>query len=268
MQLLDVVSAGIPTVAHCWSRRRSAGAMAASLRCSPGESIDSPARQASGTWTGNPNPAAPTEQRWRSRTKKEGKGMAAGKTVQRDQITEAADFCELPLDTNTAHRKLKLSDNNRTVTLVREDLPYPDNPERFDFWFQVLCRNGLTGRCYWEVQRRGWVDISVSYIGIKRRGNSDDCEFGCNDQSWSLRCSVDGSYSVWHNKIEKVLPLTSGDSDRVRVCLDSPAGSLSFYIVNSDLPIHLHTFNTTFTQPLYPGFMVRSIGSSMSLCCL
>ncbi|XP_028421423.1 stonustoxin subunit alpha-like [Perca flavescens] len=188
--------------------------------------------------------------------------MATGKTVQRDQIT---DSCELTLNTNTAHRKLKLSDNNRTVTLVAEDLPYPDNPERFDFYHQLLCRDDLTSRCYWEVERRGWVDIAVSYIGIKRRGNSDDCEFGCNDQSWSLRCSVYGYYSVWHNKIEKVIPLTSGDSDRVRVCLDFCAGSLSFYIVNSDSPIHLHTFNTTFTQPLYPGFMVRSIGSSMSL---
>ncbi|KAI3352656.1 hypothetical protein L3Q82_020125 [Scortum barcoo] len=63
--------------------------------------------------------------------------------------------CELTLDTNTAHRNLKLSEDNRKVTLVSEEQPYPDHPERFDVWPQLLCRTGLTGRCYWEVEWRG-----------------------------------------------------------------------------------------------------------------
>ncbi|KAI3363944.1 hypothetical protein L3Q82_001522 [Scortum barcoo] len=41
---------------------------------------------------------------------------------------------------------------------------------------------------------------------------------------------------------------------RVAVYVDCPAGTLSFYRVSSDTLIHLHTFNTTFTEPLYPGF--------------
>ncbi|XP_045903201.1 NLR family CARD domain-containing protein 3-like [Micropterus dolomieu] len=55
--------------------------------------------------------------------------------------------CELTLDTNTAHRKLKLSDNRPETTAVTEEQPYPDHPERFDVCWQPLCRNGLTGRC-------------------------------------------------------------------------------------------------------------------------
>uniref|UniRef100_A0A8C9XG26 NACHT, LRR and PYD domains-containing protein 12-like n=1 Tax=Sander lucioperca TaxID=283035 RepID=A0A8C9XG26_SANLU len=173
--------------------------------------------------------------------------------------------CELTLDTNTVNRKLKLSDNNRKVTLVEEDQSYPDHPERFDCWPQLLCRDGLTGRCYWEVERRGGVDISVSYRGISRRGNSDDCGFGYNDQSWSLICSDDG-YSVCHNNIRTSIS-SSSVSNRVAVYVDCPAGSLSFYSVSSDSLILLHTFNTTFTQPLYPGFGVwfMSPGSSVSL---
>uniref|UniRef100_A0A671VR70 NACHT domain-containing protein n=1 Tax=Sparus aurata TaxID=8175 RepID=A0A671VR70_SPAAU len=108
--------------------------------------------------------------------------------------------CELTVDTNTVNRFLKLSDNNKKVTCVREKQPYPDHPERFDCR-QLLCRNYLTGRCYWEVEWRGSVRISVSYRGFRRRGNSDDCLFGQNNQSWSLNCSDDGRYSVWHNKI-------------------------------------------------------------------
>ncbi|XP_044214280.1 NLR family CARD domain-containing protein 3-like [Thunnus albacares] len=174
--------------------------------------------------------------------------------------------CELELDTNTTNRKLKLSDNNRKVTNEEKDQSYPDHPDRFDGLPQLLCRNVLTGRCYWEVERRGRVHISVSYRVIRRRGDKDDCEFGRNDQSWSLYCSEDGSYCVWHNKTGTSMPSSSSSSasNRVAVYVNCPAGTLSFYRVSSDTLIHLHTFNTTFTQPLYAGFAVWS--GSVSLC--
>ncbi|XP_035857522.1 NLR family CARD domain-containing protein 3-like [Sander lucioperca] len=172
--------------------------------------------------------------------------------------------CELELDTNTVHGYLKLSDNNRKVTCVEEDQSYPDHPERFDYWPQLLCRNGLTGRCYWEVEWRGKVHISVSYRGIRRKGDSEDCVFGKNDHSWRLQCSNERGYSVWHNKKHTFIT-TSPSSNRVAVYVDVPAGSLSFYRVSSDSLIHLYTFNTTFTQPLYPGFALWP-GSSVSLC--
>ncbi|KAK2842740.1 hypothetical protein Q5P01_012940 [Channa striata] len=172
--------------------------------------------------------------------------------------------CELELDPNTVNRKLQLSDNNRKVTHVEEVQSYPDHPDRFDFWSQLLCRNGLTGRCYWEVEWRGTVSISVSYRGIRRRGDSNDCWFGWNNQSWSLFCSDDGGYSVWHNNRETPVSSSSSVSHRVSVYVDCPAGSLSFYSVSSDKLIHLHTFNTTFTEPLYPGFWIWS--GSVSLC--
>ncbi|XP_067448260.1 NLR family CARD domain-containing protein 3-like [Thunnus thynnus] len=180
--------------------------------------------------------------------------------------------CELKLDTNTTNRKLELSDNNRKVTHVEEDQSYPDNPDRFDEWPQLLCGNVLTDRCYWEVEFSGRVYISVTYKGIKRRGEKDDCVFGRNNRSWSLYCSDQGGYSVWHNKTGTSPPSSSSSppsssspvSNRVAVYVDCPAGTLSFYKVSSDTLIHLHTFNTTFTQPLYAGFAVWS--GSMSLC--
>ncbi|XP_032426059.1 NLR family CARD domain-containing protein 3-like [Xiphophorus hellerii] len=173
--------------------------------------------------------------------------------------------CQLTIDTNTVNRKLKLSEDGRKVTCVKELQSYPDHPERFDNWDQLLCRTGLTGRCYWEVEWRGKVDISVSYRRIKRKGNSRDCVFGYNDHSWSLNCS-DGGYSVWHNNIETRLS-SSSVSNRVAVYVDCPAGILSFYRVSSDSLILLHTFNITFTEPLIPGFgFWFSSGSSVFLC--
>uniref|UniRef100_A0A669CLU7 B30.2/SPRY domain-containing protein n=1 Tax=Oreochromis niloticus TaxID=8128 RepID=A0A669CLU7_ORENI len=172
--------------------------------------------------------------------------------------------CQLTIDTNTVNTKLQLSDNNRKVTRVKEIQSYPDHPDRFDVC-QLLCRNGLTGRCYWEVEWRGHVYISVSYRSIRRKGNSYDCLFGYNDQSWSLWCTEDGPYSVWHNKRQTLISSSSSVSNRVAVYVDCPAGTLSFYRVSSDTLIHLHTFNTTFTQTLYPGFWVGR-GASVSLC--
>ncbi|XP_062417674.1 protein NLRC3-like isoform X2 [Pungitius pungitius] len=182
--------------------------------------------------------------------------------------------CELTIDTNTVNRKLKLSDNNRKVTRVEEEVQsYPDHPDRFDYWPQLLCRTGLTGRCYWEVECRGGVYLSVSYRGIRRKGNSYDCWFGGNHQSWCLMCS-DKGYYVCHNNTVTHIPSSSSSSSssgRVAVYVDCPAGSLSFYRVSTDSLIHLHTFSTTFTEPLYPGFCLwfwPGSGSSVSLCSL
>ncbi|KAM6945444.1 NLR family CARD domain-containing protein 3-like isoform 3-T3 [Aplochiton taeniatus] len=172
--------------------------------------------------------------------------------------------CDLTLDPNTAHRNLSLSEENRKVTR-REKQPYPDHPERFDYWTQVLCREGLTGsRWYWEVERRGWVLIGVTYRGINRRGGGDDGYLGYNNKSWSLYCD-DKSYSAWHNKKETVSPVDPSGSTRVGVYLDCPGGTLSFYRVSSDTLTLIHTFHSTFTQPLYPGFMIWWEGSSVSL---
>ncbi|XP_033986604.1 NLR family CARD domain-containing protein 3-like [Trematomus bernacchii] len=185
-------------------------------------------------------------------------------------------FCGLTLDSNTVNRNLKLSEDNRKVTRVREGQKYPDHPERFDsFCYQLMCREALTGRCYWEVEWRGVVTISVTSRGIRRRGKREDCVFGRNDQSWSLECS---GYSVCHNNRETNISSSSSSSSssppsygRVAVYLDHPAGSLSFYRVSSRGTLtHLHTFRTTFTETLYAGFgfwFGLGLGSSsVSLC--
>uniref|UniRef100_A0A3Q1JC06 B30.2/SPRY domain-containing protein n=1 Tax=Anabas testudineus TaxID=64144 RepID=A0A3Q1JC06_ANATE len=174
-----------------------------------------------------------------------------------------SDFCQLTIDTNTVNRKLRLSDNNRKVTREKEDQSYPDHPDRFDQCRQVLCSNGLTGRCYWEVEWSRGVFISVSYRGIRRRGDINDCLYGRNNQSWSLICSDDGFYFCHNNKTTSI---SSSVSHRVSVYVDCPAGTLSFYRVSSDKLIHLHTINTTFTELLYPGFRFLFPGSSVSLC--
>ncbi|MED6238601.1 hypothetical protein ATANTOWER_025768 [Ataeniobius toweri] len=164
---------------------------------------------------------------------------------------------------------MKICNNGRKVTHVEEEQLYPDHPDRFDVPPQLLFCNGLTGRCYCEVEFEGQALLSVSYKRIKRKGNTHDCLFAWNDHSWSLRCTDNGVFSVLQNKAETTVSVSSSISNRVAVYVDHPAGILSFYRVSSDSLIHLHTFNTTFTEPLYPGFgfgLLYTSGSWVSIC--
>ncbi|XP_048051532.1 uncharacterized protein LOC125271540 [Megalobrama amblycephala] len=173
--------------------------------------------------------------------------------------------CDLTLDPNTANTRLILSEENRKITNVEDHQSYPDHPERFDDVSQVLCGESLTGRCYWEIEWSGCAEISVTYKGISRKGWSEDCVFGFSDKSWSLNCS-DNSLYVWHNKNSTKIPAISSCSNRVGVYVDVSAGTLSFYSVSDTHTLtHLHTFNATFTEPLYAGFMVYP-DSSVCLC--
>ncbi|XP_051732088.1 NACHT, LRR and PYD domains-containing protein 1b allele 4-like isoform X12 [Ctenopharyngodon idella] len=171
--------------------------------------------------------------------------------------------CDLTLDPNTVNNQLMLSEENRKVTHMKEQQSYPDHPERFDTYPQVLCRESLAGRCYWEAEWSGRVTgLAVTYKGISRKGVSD-CVFGWNDKSWSLFCS-DNSYIVCHNNDRTDLIAPSPSSNRVGVYLDWSAGTLSFYSVSDKHTLtHLHTYNTTFTEPLYAGFRVYDASVSL-----
>ncbi|KAI4905356.1 hypothetical protein NFI96_022281 [Prochilodus magdalenae] len=170
--------------------------------------------------------------------------------------------CELILDPNTANCELFVSEGNRKAKCVEEQ-EYPAHPDRFDFCRQVLCTEGLTGRCYWEVECSGFgVGLAVTYKGISRKGHSNDCWFGYNDQSWCLFCSGT-SYSAWHNNKEIAIADPPSPSYTVGVYLDWVSGTLSFYSILPETVTHLHTFHTRFTEPLYPGFWVAEGASSV-----
>ncbi|XP_066532181.1 tripartite motif-containing protein 16-like [Hoplias malabaricus] len=172
-------------------------------------------------------------------------------------------FCRLTLDPNTAHQYLVLSENNRAVMNSVRVQGYPDRPERFDGWCQVLSNESVSGRCYWEVEwssiLKNCLYIVMSYKGISRKGKGNDCLFGRNDQSWSLLCSP--SLSFFHNNVETKISAPS--SSRIGVYVDHGAGTLSFYSVSDTMTL-LHTVHTTFTQPLYAGFSIEN-GSTVKL---
>ncbi|XP_034545810.1 tripartite motif-containing protein 16-like [Notolabrus celidotus] len=158
------------------------------------------------------------------------------------------------LDPNTANTRLLLSDGNRRATRKQQEQSYSSHPDRFTSLCQVLSRESLSGRCYWEVEwRGGGVCVAVAYKNISRAGSSHDCLFGYNDKSWRLDCD-NNSYNFWYNKVST--PVSGPQSSRVGVYLDHRAGILSFYSVSETMTL-LHRVQTTFTQPLYAGLWFR-----------
>ncbi|XP_028971916.1 tripartite motif-containing protein 16-like isoform X2 [Esox lucius] len=187
-----------------------------------------------------------------------------------------ADFLQycspLVLDVNTANPYLWVSEGRREATTQGNPRPYPDHPDRFTSWAQVLCGGGLsrggrggglTGRCYWEVEwsGQGGVSIGVCYRDMKRHGEGDDSKLGHNPRSWSLDWTPSGC-SVHHADNSRTLPVPG--SNRVGVYLDHRAGTLSFYSISSDTMALIYQVQTTFTKPLYPGFWV-GLGSTITL---
>ncbi|KAM4611602.1 tripartite motif-containing protein 16-like [Polymixia lowei] len=161
--------------------------------------------------------------------------------------------CPLSLDHNSVSKYLSLSEENRKVRFVNQDQRYPAHSDRFTTYDQVLCREGLSGRCYWELEWKGGsMSAAVAYKDIERRSYRSG--FGNNDKSWSLDCSQKG-YTFRLNKVEQEVsgPLSS----RVGVYLDHEAGVLSFYSVSDTMTL-LHKVSTTFTQPLYPGLWLTN----------
>ncbi|XP_053537631.1 tripartite motif-containing protein 16 [Ictalurus punctatus] len=171
--------------------------------------------------------------------------------------------CQFTLDPDTVNKHLCLSERNTVVTCSETPQSYSVHPDRFDCYLQVLCTESVCGRCYWELEWSGHhgVSIAVSYKNISRKGKGTECLFGRNDQSWRLFC-YPSCYSFRHIKKEIKIPVMPSSS-RIGVYVDHRAGILSFYSVSDTMKL-LHRVHTTFTQPLYPGFVVCK-GSAIKL---
>ncbi|XP_034017518.1 tripartite motif-containing protein 16-like isoform X2 [Thalassophryne amazonica] len=171
--------------------------------------------------------------------------------------------CEITLDPNTAKKYLILSEGNRKIKPVEQKQCYSDHPGRFNDWWQVLSRESLSGRCYWEVEWNGkGVSVAVTYKNIKRTGSKRQCVFGNNQISWALHYYGSGYY--FRNKRIQT-PVSGRLSSRLGVYLDHSAGLLSFYSVSKTMTL-LHRVQTTFTQPLHVGLAVHNFGDTAEIC--
>ncbi|XP_073479396.1 nuclear factor 7, ovary-like [Aquarana catesbeiana] len=166
-------------------------------------------------------------------------------------IKKAADIL---LDVNTAHNELQISDDRKTVSWSEINPKHPETPERFTGYLLVLSSQIFqSGQHYWDVDVKEsiWWRVGMCYPSIDRKVSQGG--LGKSNKSWGLLRSID-KYFVRHDS--KDTPLSTNiSSNRVRVYLDYEAGRISFYDLCDPIR-HLHTFTTTFTEPLHAGLCV------------
>ncbi|XP_073463119.1 E3 ubiquitin/ISG15 ligase TRIM25-like [Aquarana catesbeiana] len=164
-------------------------------------------------------------------------------------IEEALDIL---LDVNTVAKFVQIDDDLKRACYSKNQ-EHPDSPERFEDCQVLSTKSFSSGQHFWEVEtsKMGSWMIGVAYAGIERKG--EHSYIGNNDKSWCL-CKTNKKYSVMHDS--KSIQLSDKfSSQRIVICLDYKAGSLSFYELG-DTVRPLYTFTSTFTEPLYPAFYI------------
>ncbi|XP_069822706.1 E3 ubiquitin/ISG15 ligase TRIM25-like [Dendropsophus ebraccatus] len=158
---------------------------------------------------------------------------------------------DILLDVNTAANDILLSADRKTATWTEIKQNRPETAKKFQSPQVISGGRFTSGRHYWdvEIRRSKLWKVGMCYPSIDRRG--DQSHIGENNKSWSL-CGgqeYNNQYSVRHNGKDFLLPHQIS-SNRVRICLDYEAGRLSFYELCDPIRL-LHTFTTTFTEPLH-----------------
>ncbi|KAM4691177.1 tripartite motif-containing protein 16 [Rhinophrynus dorsalis] len=189
-----------------------------------------------------------------------------GHQIKAPEPSSREDFLKyksnVTLDPVTAHCFLRLLQDNRKVSNTAPwQHPYPDDPERFEQWRQVLSTESFyLGRYYYEVQFKGQdVHIGVTYKCIDRKGSESNSNITGNDFSWTLKWNGK-EFSVWHSDVET--PLKSEKFARIGVYVNHPKGTVSFYGVTDTMTL-LHQFEDKFTEPLYAAFWLPKKESSV-----
>ncbi|XP_073490959.1 E3 ubiquitin/ISG15 ligase TRIM25-like [Aquarana catesbeiana] len=165
-------------------------------------------------------------------------------------IIEKSDIL---LDINTAHNGIIVSQDLTSATYTNKPENRPHVPKRFKSRQVISTQSFSSGRHYWEVDVSGtkeWLLGVVSHSIERTAGN--ESYIGYNNKSWGL--TQRDTLATKHNNSGTTIDSKSS-LKTVGIYLDYDAGRLSFYQLCDPIR-HLHTFTTTFTEPLHAAFCV------------
>ncbi|XP_045305339.1 tripartite motif-containing protein 60-like [Leopardus geoffroyi] len=172
---------------------------------------------------------------------------------------------DLILDPETAHRKLIISEDRKTVQYGNKMHSLPHNPRRFYLCPAVLGSGGYnSGRQYWEVDVKDkpeWI-VGVCRDSLPRRRKNQNQPILVQDGLWGIgRCSESNYIALGPKKINllpKVIPRKIG------IFLDCELCEISFYNL-SDRSL-LYIFNYYFTETLWPYFYTGTDSKPLKIC--
>ncbi|NWU96030.1 TRI41 ligase, partial [Upupa epops] len=174
---------------------------------------------------------------------------------------------DVTLDPDTAHPRLCLSLDRRSVRLSERRQDLPENPRlRFDSDYCVLASQGFTGgRHYWEVEvggRRGWAVGAARELPRRKEKASPMPTASQKREIWCIGSNGKKYQAV--TATEQTCLATGERPRRFGVYLDYERGQLGFY--NADTMSHIHTFNAAFRERIFPFFRVLAKGTRIRIC--
>ncbi|OCU02374.1 hypothetical protein XELAEV_18008137mg [Xenopus laevis] len=172
-------------------------------------------------------------------------------TISGQDMLEATDMF---LDINTAGNVYVSRDRKSAYYSIMKDQCRPLTLKRFKVPQMLSTRSFSSGQHYWEVEgsESGSWGVGVAYPSIERVGEQSG--IGENNKSWCLFRWWNNTYSVRHDKKNTELPHVPS-CNRIRISLDYEAKRLSFYELSEPIR-HLHTFTSSFTEPLHASFSI------------
>ncbi|XP_074975530.1 zinc finger protein RFP-like [Caretta caretta] len=173
----------------------------------------------------------------------------------------SANTVNVILDPDTAHPRLILSEDQKSVKWGDTRQHLPNNPERFDSWACVLGSEGFTSGIYcWDVEvgDRGFWAVGVARESMRRKG---EVSFNPEVGIWAVQWL--GLFQALTSPAT-VLPLSQVPR-RIQVCLDCEWGQVTFFDADNKAPIFTFPPASVLGERIYPWLWVGA-GSELSLC--
>nr|XP_038035143.1 E3 ubiquitin-protein ligase TRIM39-like isoform X4 [Anas platyrhynchos] len=172
---------------------------------------------------------------------------------------------DISLDADTAHPRLEVSEDGKSVKDAGMIRKVPMREKRIDSHLFVLAKEGYTsGRFYWEVnvgKRRNWI-LGVAQESVTRKGT---VALSPNNGFWVIGL-VDGQ-EYWAYMDPWTHLAVTGTLQKIGIFLDISTKQLSFYNVHKKTILHAFTIADDSMQEgkLIPIFSTGSASAKTDL---
>uniref|UniRef100_A0A8B9DY44 B30.2/SPRY domain-containing protein n=1 Tax=Anser cygnoides TaxID=8845 RepID=A0A8B9DY44_ANSCY len=170
---------------------------------------------------------------------------------------------DIALDADTAHPRLQVSEDGKSVTDTGEIRRVPSKNERFDSHTFVLAKEGYaSGRLYWEVdvgKRRNWI-LGVAQETVTRKGK---VVLSPQNGFWAIGVADGRDYWAYTDPWTRLT--VSGRPRKIGIFLDISAKKLSFYNVHQKNALYIFSFENDCSQEakLFPFFSTGSTATKV-----
>ncbi|NWY08383.1 TRI39 ligase, partial [Nothoprocta ornata] len=168
---------------------------------------------------------------------------------------------DVTLDADTAHPRLEVSQDGKSVKDTGKIINVPKTEKRFESHFFVLAKEGYTsGKRYWEVDvggKRNW-EVGIARETVTRKGT---LTLSPKNSFWVI--GLEDGRDYWARTEPWTRLAVSGKPTRIGILLDTIDRTLSFYNVQKERVMYTFSLGGDNSQEekFFPFFSTGSISA-------